>query len=156
MNSDELLEYLHGAVVLAVGTRDEKLRPDVAWGMGVKAAPGAKSLTIYIPDNENEQTLKNIASNGAIAVTVGEPVTHKTVQIKGTVTAHRPTDSAEQGIQEIYRSKITAMLDQVGIGGKHARYRRLTPSTAVEFSVEQIFDQTPGPGAGEPLELTDS
>jgi hypothetical protein len=113
-------------------------------------------MTLYIPDIENQETLKNIASNGAIALTAGDPVSHKSFQVKGTVTSHRPTGPTEQGIQEIYRTKMTAMLEQIGLGGGHARHRRITPSTAVEISVEHVFDQTPGPGAGERLELTEN
>lgn len=153
MTREDLIETLHGAVVGMVGTRDQKLRPEVLAITGIKAAADLSSITVFVPDGEAAQTFANIADNSAIALTVAEPMSHTTYQFKGTVSAQRPTTTDEQAVQEIYREKAATMLDQIGLGRGLMAVRRLAPSTAIEFSVEDMFDQSPGPNAGNPLEL---
>jgi hypothetical protein len=64
----------------------------------------------------------------------------------------RPSTEEEQAIQEILRAKVGSLLTMFPpelVTGFIA-----APSTAVTFTVEEAFVQTPGPGAGRPLDLS--
>ena len=62
----------------------------------------------------------------------------------------RPTTEEERAVQEILRSKLGAARDVPARVG----YGLFVPSTAITFKVEQVFVQTPGPGAGRQLDLS--
>ena len=57
-------------------------------------------------------------------------------------------------IQDIYKEKLIAHFEQIGVGPERFEGFVMYPSTAVAFSVQDVFVQTPGPGAGERYDFT--
>ena len=152
MIADKLVEFIHGAVLAFVGTRDAQFRPAVTWAFGLRTSAATDEITAFVPNVEIAQTRNNLSHNGLIAVTVVHPISHECYQFKGKLTAMQPTTDEERAVQEIQRSKLDALLANIlpGIAPGFV----LAPSTAVSFRVEEAFVQTPGPGAGRPLELS--
>ena len=56
-------------------------------------------------------------------------------------------------MQEFYLSKLIAYLEPLGYGENIWRRFECKPAQAVTFDVEDIVVQTPGPGAGEKIEV---
>ena len=152
MIPDKLVEFMHGAVLAFVGTRDARLRPALTWVFGLRASPVSDEITAFVPDVEIDQTRSNLSHNGLIALTVVHPISHECYQFKGKLAAMRPTTDEERAVQEIQRSKVDALLAKL-LPGMFVGFI-LAPSTAITFKVEQAFVQTPGPGAGRPLDLS--
>jgi predicted pyridoxine 5'-phosphate oxidase superfamily flavin-nucleotide-binding protein len=152
MIPDKLVEFIHGAVLAFVGTRDAQFRPAVTWAFGLRTSADTDEITAFVPDVEIAQTRSNLSQNGLIAVTVVHPISHECYQFKGKLAAMRPTTEEERAVQEIQRSKLGALLENL-FPGVSAGFI-LAPSTAIAFKVEEAFVQTPGPGAGRPLDLS--
>jgi len=81
-------------------------------------------------------------------------MSHEAYQFKGTFLSSRPTDEADIARQEAFRLRFLDSLRQ-GYPEEIARPLSLgfayRPGVAITFRVEEIFRQTPGPGAGEKL-----
>jgi hypothetical protein len=152
MISDRLADFVHGPVIGFVGTRDSRLRPEVTWAFGARVSAASDEITTFVPDVEIDRTRSNLAHNGIVAYTVVAPSTHESYQFKGKLVSLRPTTEEEQAVQDILISKLVSQLPSFPpelFGGYVT-----APSTALTFRVEQVFVQTPGPGAGRQLDLS--
>ena len=152
MIPDRLVDFVHGAVLALVGTRDARLRPTVTWAFGARVSAATDEISAFVPDVEIDRTRSNLAHNGVVAYTVVDPISHESYQFKGKLAGMRPTTEEERAVQEILRSKIGAKLTM--FRPELVTGYTLVPSTALTFKVEQVFVQTPGPGAGRQLDLS--
>ena len=152
MIPEKLVEFMHGPRLMFVGSRNDKLRPTASWAFGALADGGAGTVTVFIPEVEGAATFENIENNGRVALTVADAPSHETYQFKGQLIETRPCTDADHTVQEIYMSKMVAYHEPLGYGEEILRGFTLKPAKAVSFQVEDIFVQTPGPGAGEKIE----
>jgi hypothetical protein len=149
--SDDLLELFASGVDLYVATRSRDLVPESMLGMGVRVHPDRQRVTVYLPTVAAAATLANLEDNGQIAATLCHPPDHRTIQLKGRCTGVRASAATDREHQEVFRSAMVEALACVGVPRALIRGLPWWPSTAVEFEVESIYAQTPGPDAGEPL-----
>ncbi len=136
-----------------VGPRNAKLRPTVTWAFGALADGGAGTITLFVPEIEGAKTFENLAENGRTSLVLVDATTHESYQLKGQHRETRPCSDADYTVQEIYLSKLIAYLEPFGCGEKLWNGFEHRPAKAVTFAVEDIFVQTPGPGAGEKIEM---
>ena len=151
----KLVDFVHGPVVLHLGTRSTDLRPTYAMVFGALANGEAGTITFCIPDVEGEQPLRDLDDNGAVALTA-VAASHKTYQFKGKRIETRPSGEREKAIIGIHKEKLSADFAQIGIEPAFWAGYNVEPSTAVTFEVEEIFVQTPGPGAGERIDAAEA
>ncbi len=148
-----LVEFLHGPVVIVIGTRNDGLMPAITYARGAVVDAENDAVTVIVPDAESETTLENLAHNGAIAVTAGDGISHETYQFKGTCLDVGPSDEHQRAIVDVYTKKLIAHYRAKGVPDEYFGGYVLYPSTAIRFRVEDVFVQTPGPGAGRKLDF---
>jgi hypothetical protein len=149
---DEVVELLGSGVVMVVATRDAGLAPELVPAMGSRVGRDRRTLTVFVPRALAGATLANIERNGHLAITATRPSDHKSMQIKGGAQGVRDAADADRAMLEMLRG---AMVEQLAtFGMPRAITRRLTywPSVAIDVEVNEVFVQTPGPGAGMPLQ----
>ena len=152
MIPDRLVDFVHGAVVAFIATRDTRLRPTATWAFGARVSASTDEITAFIPDVEIDRTRSNLVHNGMLAYTVGDPISAESYQFKGKLAGMRPTTEEECAVQEIHRGKLSAKLAMYP--SEFVTGYTFVPSTALTFKVEHVFVQTPGPGAGRELDLS--
>jgi len=150
---EEIVELIASGVDVYVGTRDGSLEPESMMAMGVRAHPDRATLTVHLPAALAEATRRNLEANGEIAVTLIRPSDFKAVQVKGRAGAIRPSNELDREIQSIFRAALVEQFETVGIPRSTTRRLVWWPSLAVEVHVRDVFTQTPGPRAGEPLSI---
>lgn len=141
---------LAGLPVVAVGTRSGDLRPEGVLAAGVTIGPGAGQVTVWVPEAGGERTFANLRENGAVAVVVEKPATHRTVQVKGRCVEVREALDADREALAAAHEAFVAAVVEVGLPTAMARRRRTWPCRAVVVEVAEVFEQTPGPDAGCP------
>lgn len=149
---DEVVELLGSGVVMVVATRDAALTPELVPAMGSRPGRDRRTLTVFVPRALAGATLANLADNGRLAITATRPADHKSMQIKGSARGGRDAADADRPMLEMLRG---AMIEQLAsFGMPRAITRRLTfwPSVAIDVDVNDVYVQTPGPGAGRPLQ----
>ena len=70
---------LEGLAAIHVATRDASLVPDEVMAAAAVLSRNGERLTVYLPDATSATSLANLRENGAIAVGLSEPRTHRTV-----------------------------------------------------------------------------
>ena len=154
MIPDRVVQLLHGPAFMQVGTRDAKLRPAHAWAIGAVVPADRETVTFFVPQARSARLLSDLQDNARVALGVAL-ASHEAYQLKGTYLSSRPAGDEEVALQETYRAKLFAAARQAGYPDEIARPLTLgfayRPGVAITFRVEEIFVQTPGPGAGNPM-----
>jgi len=136
---------------ILVGTRDTNLAPEITRGWGPTILPDGHTIDVCVSLSAGAKTLDNLRDNDELAVTFHQTVTYKTVQLKG-----RFLDSGEltpQDWESVERQK-SVLTEQAKIHGIPLSIgsRIFTPDLVrIRLVVQQAFEQTPGPGAGDTL-----
>jgi hypothetical protein len=154
MIPDRVVEVLHGPAFMQIGTRDDRLRPAHAFAAGAVVHDDRQTVTVFVPTARSGHVLRDLTGNGRIALGVSL-ASHEAYQLKGTYVSSRPTNDAERARQEAYRAALLASALEAGYPEAIARPMTqgfaYTPGVAITFRAEEVFLQTPGPGAGTPL-----
>jgi hypothetical protein len=148
---EELSELVASGVDVYVATRDAELEPESMLAMGIRLHRERDALTVYLPVVTAAPTRKNLDTNAEIAVTLIRPSDLKAVQLKGKSVGIRPSTENDREFQSIFRSALIEQMVVVGVPRCATRRLAWWPSLAVEVRVREVFLQTPGPAAGEPL-----
>jgi len=148
----ELVSLLDGGPSIVVGTVDPHRIPHCMRATGARLDGAHQRATVYLPKATSHTSMHNLGSTRRIAVTVSEPASHRTFQLKGRVNEIRdPTHDEETFIDE-YIAQLTVQLGRVGLPSTLVSRLHHRPCWAIDFDVSDIFTQTPGPGAGTRLE----
>jgi hypothetical protein len=110
-----------------------------------------RTLTIFVPQVSEAPLVGALLDDSPIAVTIEEVGTHETYQIKGRYLSHRPVLPAEIEIANRARERFARGLRSLYPDDRLAAALKAsipTPSVAVEVEAQEVFVQTPGPGAG--------
>ena len=154
MIPDSIVEAIHGAAILSVGTRDEQLHSTHTFVIGAVAHPDRETVTYFVPEQRSERMLNNLKNNGRVALAVSL-LTHEAYQLKGAYLDARPTAAKDLAVQELHRAKLLSTMLQLGYPEALVKPFILgfiyQPSVAISFRVEELFLQTPGPEAGKKL-----
>lgn len=149
--TDDLAPLLAGLVAVHVGTRDAGLRADTVIGAAAILEADGKRLTVFLPVATSETSLENLLENGAIAVVLSQPLTDRTVQLKGRAETIRPAREDEREAALRHAAAFDAEAEAIGLPPAAVRRRAKWPCHAVTFAVAEAYEQTPGARAGEPI-----
>jgi hypothetical protein len=147
-----VVEFIHGGVAVGVATRDDHLRPEFARGWGPEVSADGRSLKLCVAAPEGSRMRANLELNGAVAVGFSPPTIARAVQVKGVATGVAEPDAAD--LERVERHVQSFVAEAARIGAPAELSRRMFAGTglvAIAFSIDEVFDQTPGPTAGRRL-----
>ena len=150
MGQVDIAEFLKRGLCVLVGTRYANLSPLCVTASACVLA-GPELAVVFLPAYESAPALANLRANAAIAVLIEEPTTHRGIQLKGRSLAIRDATAAELAHVAEFVARTKAELSAIGFAPTVLERMIFTPCTAVEFSIEHVFEQTPGPGAGRAI-----
>ena len=144
---EALVPFIESGCGLVVGVVDADGEPYTtrAWGLRVLDA-AAGEIRLLVPERDEHRCA------GTIAVTGGDVRTLRSVQLKGPATRRGPADEADAAICTAYCDDFFAAVGETD-GTPRPLMERLVPDrlAAVHVVVTELYDQTPGPGAGAAL-----
>lgn len=149
--SKELAGFLESGLSFTVATRDRELQADGARAWAARVSADRTRLTLFLHRPSAAVTLRNLKVHPEIAVCVDRPSDSHCCQLKGRFVASRPARAGERAEVERQAEGFRAELEAIGIPRIMTAGWSYWPSVAVEVEVTAIFEQTPGPGAGDPL-----
>jgi hypothetical protein len=142
--------FLERANVSHAGTRDGNLVPHGHRVSGWRVGADGQTLIVLMPEGARPHLIESLEDNGQLSVTVEDYPAHETYQFKGRYVRHRPADQADidvvSRLRERFLQSVIRLYGEPAAGPVRAFSQR--PSIAVEFTVDEIYVQTPGPGAG--------
>ena len=106
----------------------------------------------FVPSASAGPMRANLEANGRLALTAGEPVSHELYQMKGAFVSAAPATPEDMAIVGLWADKAIAFLRSYGLPDSFFSGVSLGPVLAVTFRVEELFAQSPGPGAGAKIQ----
>ncbi len=148
---EPLKDFIESGLAGIVGTASKAGLPHVTYGWSPRVQPGGVAIDVFIDQPRAEMALADIAENGHIALTLADPVSYRSVQLKGKVV----DSTAECGDDETWlrngREAFLVRATLIGDDPRSLRDRWFDDVVRITFNVDAAFDQTPGPTAGQPL-----
>lgn len=147
MLEQRLVDFIHTAPFMDMGTRDAQLKPHGVHTLGARADGAAGTIAVFVPDAMNSRCPEDARTTRTASMAFGH-LSHESYQFKGEVVEVRPMSPEEIAIQGAYFAKIMGGLTAMGIDMTKWSLPPVQPGTTVVLRVTDIFVQTPGPGAG--------
>ena len=146
--SEQIADFVTGPVLMTVGTRDAENRPMIARGSGGRAWEDREGATLAISGWLWPETLANLAGNGMISTTFVRPDTYEAYQLKGRARLRAP-EPEERAAAADYVRMATATLNALEVPlTLIACWLTDRDLVMADFTVDRVFEQTPGPRAG--------
>jgi hypothetical protein len=145
--------FVQGPVSVIVASRNADRVPDVVRGCGCRVSRDRRQVTVLIEPARASSLLDDVAGNGLIAVVFSQPSTHRTIQLKGEDARIVPVTAADRVAVRRHHQQWCAELTGIGYPPEFAAavHGGNGPIAAIRFTPTAAFQQTPGPGAGQPL-----
>lgn len=149
----KILKFLEKEATLAAGgTRSKQLIPHFHLVSGWSIGPDRQTISCSIAEEFSGDLLSSLEDNGRFALTVEQVGSHETYQFKGEYVDSRAPGAADIAIFEQCRERFGKVVSSVyGLPEEVYRAFIIKPSIVISFKVQEIFLQTPGPGAGRRL-----
>lgn len=148
----ELVEFVQSGVAIGVATRDEMMRPAFARAWGTRVSADRRAVTVCVSTARDSPTRANLEGNGSVALGFSPPTIAKALQLKGVaVVLGEPSPDALKRVEE----QVGAFeAECVRIGAPPEVYTRMFDGrelVMISVTIQEGFDQTPGPTAGRRL-----
>jgi len=154
MIPSKILRFLDQDANLAfAGTRSPDLVPHGHRVTGWRASTDGLTLTAFITEHSTAHLIESLDDNYSFAMTVEQYPSHEAYQFKGRYLRQRPIVREDIEVVDRIRARLLKSFRPLY---PHAPDGLVdwfvgTPCLAVEFRVEEIYVQTPGPSAGARL-----
>jgi Pyridoxamine 5'-phosphate oxidase len=156
MFAPETIAFVEGGTALIIGTVGADGLPHASRGWGLTVVAREAGEIRLLLDAAEAQTPANLVATGAIAVTATDVPTLRSLQMKGSCSEVAPATDLDADRSDRYRE---AFFTQIETTERTPRdlLERLAPKALVACTVRvtELFDQTPGPGAGTPMPAGD-
>ena len=149
---DDLKSLLESGVAVVVGTTDAELRPHVIFGWGPRLLDDRHTIQLCVETARVDRTAANLEETGTIAVTIGDPVSIRSVQFKGRHRKTSPPTPADEERVRRHRELFGSNMALIGTRRRQSgtrgwrRHWSASSSTWKRHSIRR-----PGPRAGLPL-----
>ena len=149
----ETARFLGDKAALVVGAVGADGRPFATRGWGLTVLDRATGASRLLVDADDEGRLAHLAGVGGIAVTGSDVPTLRSCQVKGRVEGFDEVTVADLAVVEHYCEGFFGDIERTDHYPRHLleRYRPYR-FAACRFVVAEVYDQTPGPHAGAPME----
>ncbi len=149
------IAFMCSGVSISIATCGADGMPQLVRGIGCCVAVDGLQVTVFVPAAKSQAAQRDIAANGAIAVTFSQPTTHRTIQLKSRDAhiASLPPDGP--ALVDAYCDAFMAEVDAIGFKAPMVRALLSCPPgqlVALRFCPSAAYSQTPGPNAGKALE----
>jgi hypothetical protein len=153
----ETIEFLESGCSLVVGTVASDGAPFVTRGWGIKVAEPDQDCVHLVLDARDVVTLDNLDATGRVALTAAHVPTLRAKQFKGRAADVLPAGDEDRATVEQFCEAFFSAV--VASDGTDRRFlERLVPLdfVACDVMIDEIYDQTPGPGAGSAVAREDT
>lgn len=143
---------IQNQVSINVAARDGGNVPAVTRAYGCAVSSDRRKVTVFVGETAAAAVLRCVQENGSIAVVCSHPSTLRTLQLKGTDAQVLPLKPADATHIERWRRTFTEELEAHGFTPPFTRTLAdlaKQPLVAIRFTLAAIFDQSPGPTAGQ-------
>ncbi len=151
------VEFMNTRSDVVVSSCSVDLKPSMCWGAGGHVHADGRHVTVWLPRAQAAAMLADIEATGVVAAVFTEPFTSQALQVKGRNARVREARADDGPILARHLDNMIREIARVGFAERFVRAvfdLPLPALAAVEFTVQDLFIQTPGPHAGQPGAVT--
>lgn len=131
-------------------------RPEICRGLAGRLLADGR-IEVLVDADAGEWLLAAVAATGRVSYVTAQPTTHRTLHLKGMDAVIDAAEAVHWPVLELARDRFLAEVEPFGFSRERLRAAwfsgTLERLRQVRFTPFGAWDQTPGPGAGTPLEL---
>ena len=146
-----LRAHIESVGTILVGTRDANLRPEITRGWGAHILPDSHAIDLCVSLSAGAKTLVNLRDHDEVAVTFHHTNTYKTVQLKGRFLESGELTPGDWERVQRHKNELSRQAKLNGVPLDIGARLFTDDLVRIRFVVQQAFEQTPGPGAGDKL-----
>lgn len=143
--------FLQGGVTIVVSSRDRRRVPSLSRALACRVESDGQ-LQVLLVRSQSQQLLSDIVESRRVALVFCQPSTHETYQIKSDDVSIVPVTKWARTAAQAHAQAFAD--DIVPLGFSRAFALALHSATeddyvVIQLSPQVLFEQTPGPHAGE-------
>ena len=153
--SPEIADFIQQGVAAAVSACDEALRPSMARVIGTRLSEDGRCISVLVLRSQSPLLLRDAAPGRRIAAVFCLPENERALQIKGVVLAQEPPQADDWPRVLEHRIAFADQIEPKGYAREFSDYYHAAAAddlVAISFAPDALFEQTPGPQAGRPME----
>jgi hypothetical protein len=152
MFASETTAFVEAGCSLIIGTVAADGAPYATRGWGLTVLEVETGEVRLLLDADDDQTRVNLLETGAIAITATDVPTLRSLQMKGNCADIEPATDLDTERSARYRDALFTAIETSERTPREL-IEHVAPSAVIACTVRvhQLFDQTPGPGAGTPV-----
>jgi len=150
--STELIRFIESGVSLGAASRDRRCVPSLSRVLACRVDRAQGNLRLWLARSQSEQLLRDAFDCNQIALVLSDPRTHRTWQIKGDSVQQCQVASDDLIWIQQHIEDFSAVIGPLGFSPAFATAlydHHPDDLAAIRFTPRELFDQTPGPRAGE-------
>jgi len=148
----EQADFIQGHVTMVVASRDVARRPVLVRALGCAVSVDRRELRLFMSQRQSGDLQACLRQTQAVAAVFTRPSTHRSLQVKGCDARVQAPTAADREALQRYRRLCAEELGSLGYteAFTHALLATgLDDALVVSFTPHTVFEQTPGPAAGE-------
>jgi hypothetical protein len=152
--SVDVADFIQSGLSITVAARGERLVPSIARAVACKVDAARRQVTVLLFSDAAGPLLRDIASNGRVAVCFSKPSTDRTLQLKGMDAITVPAGPQDLALAREGLDRFALEIGCLGWAPEIADalcWRAPANLLGIRFTPESAFDQTPGPDAGKAI-----
>jgi hypothetical protein len=154
MLHDNIVAFIEREVAIDLASASADHHPSSCRGFACRVAPDRQRVTLFVRREEARQLLQDVLVQDAIAVVFCLPETEAAIQIKGRQIALSAVSADDMLDIQRYRDAFIDGIARIGHPRPFAEAYMAVEAgqmVAITFQPEAVFEQTPGPRAGQPV-----
>jgi hypothetical protein len=151
MPQQRIQQCLAEGMSIIVASVDSRGMPSCCRGLALKSDDELATATVYVPMAVSRTVIADVATTGRIAVASTYPIDNSSIQLKGRTRTARVAREDEASFVRHRFNAFGDVLETLGIPPAVSSRAPVWPAFAIDLTVEEIYDQTPGPRAGTRL-----
>ena len=148
MISQEIASFFEAGHSVHIGARGDDLTPSGTRAWAVTVDPDRLHVTAYVHAGGAKTVLADLARHPEVALTFSRVTDHVTWQAKGACVGTRRARPSERAVVDGQAAAFRDHLVEIGVERELLDAWKHWPCVAVRIRVRELFNQTPGPGAG--------
>ncbi len=141
--------FVESGPAIFVGSAGSDGRTSSVRGYGVTVSEDRATLRVLLNRRQAARVLEDIAGNPILAVSLAMPSTYRSYQIKGQVRAiDEALSPLDHEVNIAWREAFVADAEAIGMPASGLARLESTVDVALDLTIREVYDQTPGPDAG--------
>lgn len=151
--SPEIAAFIQQGVAAAAASCNGDLQPSMARILACRVSPDRQRITLLLDRQHNQPLLSDAGSSQQLAVVFCLPSTEQALQIKGREVRCEALLADDAARVARHAEAFAVQIEPLGYTREFAGGYHTAPAdlVALSFAPVAIFEQTPGPQAGQCL-----